>query len=91
VSDYLQVLNRRIAVQRFQPASNISSQELYALIEEASLAPSSFNLEHPGLFLLLMVAQREHRILAGTFVRPKMEVIKIWSRYYKWSSSFSRH
>ena len=46
MSEYLEVLNRRIAVQSFQPASNISSQDLYSLIEDASLAPSSFNLQH---------------------------------------------
>jgi nitroreductase len=46
MSEYLEVLNRRIAAQSFQPASNISSQDLYSLIEDASLAPSSFNLQH---------------------------------------------
>ena len=38
--------NRRMAVQRFQPACNISSQDLCSLIEDASLAPSSFDLQH---------------------------------------------
>lgn len=46
MSECLEVLNRRIAAQSFQPTSNISSQDLYSLIEEASLAPSSFNLQH---------------------------------------------
>ena len=46
MSEYLEVLNRRIAVQSFQPDSSISSQDLYSLIEDASLAPSSFNLQH---------------------------------------------
>ena len=46
MSEYLEVLNRRIAVQSFQHPSNISSQDLYSLIEDASLAPSSFNLQH---------------------------------------------
>ena len=46
MSEYLEVLSRRIAVQSFQPTSNISSQDLYSLIEDASLAPSSFNLQH---------------------------------------------
>lgn len=46
MSEYLEVLKRRIAVQSFQPAANISSQDLYSLIEKASLAPSSFNLQH---------------------------------------------
>ena len=46
MSEYSEVLNRRIAVQSFQPDSNISSQDLYSLIEDASLAPSSFNLQH---------------------------------------------
>lgn len=46
MSEYLEVLNRLIAVQSFQPSSNISSQDLYSLIEDASLAPSSFNLQH---------------------------------------------
>jgi nitroreductase len=46
MSEYLEVLNRRIAAQSFQPAFNISSQDLCSLIEDASLAPSSFNLQH---------------------------------------------
>lgn len=46
MSDYLEVLNRRTAAQSFLPASTISPQDLYSLVEDASLAPSSFNLQH---------------------------------------------
>lgn len=46
MSDYLEVLNRRTAAQSFLPAYTISPQDLYSLVEDASLAPSSFNLQH---------------------------------------------
>jgi nitroreductase len=46
LSDFLDVLTKRIAAEHFDSAAQISDSEIKELIEEASQAPSSFNIQH---------------------------------------------
>ena len=46
MSDFRNVLEHRTAAQYFDSASSISNAEIKELVEEASQAPSSFNIQH---------------------------------------------
>jgi nitroreductase len=46
LSDFLDVLTKRTAAEHFDSAASISDSEIRGLIEEASQAPSSFNIQH---------------------------------------------
>jgi nitroreductase len=46
LSDFRNFLEHRTAAQHFDSASSISNPEIKELIEEASQAPSSFNIQH---------------------------------------------
>jgi nitroreductase len=46
LSDFLDVLTRRTAAEHFDSAASIPDSEIKQLVEEASQAPSSFNIQH---------------------------------------------
>jgi nitroreductase len=46
LSDFLDVLTKRTAAEHFDSAASISDSEIKELVEEASQAPSSFNIQH---------------------------------------------
>jgi nitroreductase len=46
LSDFLDVLTKRTAAEYFDSATSIPDSEIKALVEEASQAPSSFNIQH---------------------------------------------
>jgi nitroreductase len=46
MSDFLDVLSERHAADRFDPTASITRSEIEVLVQEASQAPSTFNLQH---------------------------------------------
>ena len=46
MSDFLDVLSQRHAAERFDPTASITRPEIELLVQEASQAPSTFNLQH---------------------------------------------
>jgi nitroreductase len=46
MSDFLDVLSQRHAVHQFDPTASITRSEIETLVQEASQAPSSLNLQH---------------------------------------------
>jgi nitroreductase len=46
MSDFLDVLSQRLAAEQFDPAASITRSEIENLVQEASQAPSTFNLQH---------------------------------------------
>jgi nitroreductase len=46
LSEFLYVLTKRTAAEHFDSAALISDSEIKELVEEASQAPSSFNIQH---------------------------------------------
>jgi nitroreductase len=46
MSDFLDVLSQRHAAERFDPTASITRSEIELLVQEASQAPSTFNLQH---------------------------------------------
>ena len=46
MSDFLNVLSQRHAAEQFDPTASITRSEIETLVQEASQAPSTFNLQH---------------------------------------------
>ena len=46
MSDFLNVLSQRHAAEQFDPTASITRSEIEILVQEASQAPSTFNLQH---------------------------------------------
>jgi nitroreductase len=46
MSDFLNVLSQRHAAEQFDPTASITRSVIETLVEEASQAPSTFNLQH---------------------------------------------
>jgi nitroreductase len=46
MSDFLDVLSQRHAAEQFDPTASITRSEVETLVQEASQAPSTFNLQH---------------------------------------------
>ena len=46
MGDFLDVLSERHAAEQFDPTASITRSEIETLVEEASQAPSTFNLQH---------------------------------------------
>ena len=46
MSDFLDLLSQRHAAEQFDPTASITRSEIETLVQEASQAPSTFNLQH---------------------------------------------
>jgi nitroreductase len=46
MSDFPNVLSQRHAAEQFDPTASITRSEIESLVQEASQAPSTFNLQH---------------------------------------------
>jgi nitroreductase len=46
MSDFPNVLSQRHAAEQFDPTASITRSEIETLVQEASQAPSTFNLQH---------------------------------------------
>jgi nitroreductase len=45
---YLELIRKRVSVERFQAGRELSETEIRTLVEDAIEAPSSFNIQHCG-------------------------------------------
>jgi nitroreductase len=65
LSGFLDVLTNRRAAERFDSTSSISDFDIRELIEEASQAPSSFNIQHCR-FIEVTDTERRQRLKSAT-------------------------
>ena len=65
MSDFLDVLTKRTAAEYFDSATSIPDSEIKALVEEASQAPSSFNIQH-WRFIAVTDAEIRQRLKSAT-------------------------
>jgi nitroreductase len=71
MSDFLDVLSQRHAAERFDPTASITHSEIELLVQEASQAPSTFNLQH-WRFVAITDPQRRAQ-LSTTTIQPNRQ------------------
>lgn len=69
--DFMDVLNNRRAVNFFDPDRDVSDETLKAMIENASKAPSSFNLQ-PWSLIVLRDLHEKKRLQDVAWDQPKV-------------------
>jgi len=73
MSDFLDVLSERHATEQFDPTASITRSEIEDLVQEASQAPSTFNLQH---WRFVAITDRQMRAqLSATTIQPNRQRI----------------
>jgi nitroreductase len=73
MSDFLDVLSQRHAAEQFDPTVYITRSEIENLVQEASQAPSTFNLQH---WRFIAITDRQIRAqLSETTIQPNRQRI----------------
>jgi nitroreductase len=69
--EFTKVITERRAVNFFDPAKHVSDEELKRIVEAASLAPSSFNLQPRQIIIIKSKADKE-RLREVAWNQPKI-------------------
>jgi nitroreductase len=67
MSDFLDVLSQRHAAEQFDPTASATRSEIENLVQEASQAPSTFNLQH---WRFIAITDRQMRAQLSTATIP---------------------
>jgi nitroreductase len=67
----VELLHRRVSVERFDPARGLSDSEVRDLVADAIQAPSSFNIQH-WRFVAVRHAQDKRRLQEAAFDQPQV-------------------
>ncbi|HEY2531628.1 MAG TPA: nitroreductase family protein [Xanthobacteraceae bacterium] len=71
MSDFLDVLSQRHSAEQFDPTAYITRSEIENLVQEASQAPSTFNLQH---WRFIAITDRQIRAqLSQTTIQPNRQ------------------
>lgn len=70
--EFVQLLEQRISVNQFDPAGEISREQLESIIQAATTAPSAYNLQH-WHFLAITDKDRKLALKQAAFNQQKIE------------------
>lgn len=74
MSDFMEMLSQRHAVEQFDPTASIARSEIENLVQEASQAPSTFNLQH-WRFIAITDRQIRARLSTATIQPNRQRVV----------------